>query len=223
MRKPKLLDLFCGAGGASKGYNDAGFEVFGVDHKPMKNYLYSFTQADALDILRYEDLSEFDVIHASPPCQRYSQNRFTSVEKGLNHPDYIVEVRQLLQQTGKLYVIENVEGAPLQYPIMLCGTMFDLEFFRHRIFESNLLLLSQKHLQHNVKCSPQGRKPEAGKMMTITGCFSGVEEARRRMQIDWMVRDELSQAIPPAYTEYLGKQLINALGNQRVIEERMAA
>lgn len=223
MRKPKLLDLFCGAGGAAKGYAEAGFNVVGIDNKRQPRYPFNFYQRDAIDVLRREDLSHFDVIHASPPCQFYSVNRFTSSGKGLNHPDSIAEVRTLLRATGKPYVIENVQGAPLEYPVMLCGTQFGLKVFRHRFFESNVMMFCPTHLTHTDKACRQGMKPKENEFVIVTGNFSGVEAGRKAMGIEWMVRSELTQAIPPEYTKYLGGQLINALSNQRKIEERMAA
>lgn len=221
--KLKLLDLFCGAGGAARGYHDAGFEVVGIDNKRQPRFPYHFYQRDAIDFLRRENLSHFDVIHASPPCQFYSVNRFSSPSKGRNHLDSIAEVRALLRATGKPYVIENVQGAPLEFPVMLCGTQFGLQVFRHRFFESNVMMFCPTHLSHLDKACRQGIKPKPGEFVIVTGHFSGVEAGRKAMGIDWMVRSELTQAIPPEFTKYLGTQLLNALGNQRVIEERMAA
>lgn len=222
--KPKLLDLFCGAGGAARGYYEAGFEVTGVDIKRQPNYPYNFYERDTMDVLRSEDLSHFDVIHASPPCQAYSQNRFTSEQKGANYPDLIAEVRTLLRATGKPYIIENVQGASLEYPVMLCGTQFGLKVFRHRFFESNVMMFCPTHLPHVDKACRQGTKPQKeNEFMTITGNFSGVEQGKKAMGIDWMKRSELTQAIPPEFTKYLGHQLQNVLVNMNKFQERMAA
>lgn len=175
------------------GYHRAGFEVEGVDIEPQPNYPFTFHQMDALEFLDTQDLSRFDVIHASPPCQAHSQlNRINRRE----YLDLIEPVRERLVWIGKPYVIENVQGAPLRDPIMLCGTMFGLKVFRHRLFESNVFLLQPMNGYIQV---------------TGTGNFR-LEEGRKAMGIDWMKKRELTQAIPPAYTEFIGRQLIQQLG-----------
>jgi DNA (cytosine-5)-methyltransferase 1 len=141
MIKPRLLDLFCGAGGVAVGYSRAGFEVIGVDLRPQPNFPFQFIQADALS-MNAEFLASFDAIHASPPCQAYSdlakRNR-----NGDKWPKLIEPVRGMLSETGLPYVIENVEGAPLRNPTVLCGTMFKgLRVIRHRLFESNFFIMS---------------------------------------------------------------------------------
>ena len=191
----RLLDLFCGAGGASVGYTRAGFEVVGVDIHPMPNYPFEFHQADALDYLR-EHGHEFDVVHASPPCQGYSRTRHLPWVKaaGKIHPMLIDPIRELLLQLTIPWVIENVADAPLD-GIALTGGMFGLPYRRERLFESNILLLS----------------PSRIKMQTgIPGSMFGdrLRVQQQRMGCDWMTRTEASQAIPPAYTEYLGAQLM---------------
>lgn len=234
--KPRLLDLFSGAGGCSVGYSLAGFDVVGVDLKPMPRYPFKFHQGDALAFLEAHG-REFDAIHASPPCQK-----FCSLTKGLHkdsdHPDLVAPVRELLIASGKPYVIENVVGAPLINPIVLCGTMFGLgvkeagaELRRHRLFESNRFLFSRE-CQHNT--TPQvigvyggggahygrpARRPRTVGVWGGSGGFSqrdGVQqfstvERAEAMGIDWMTGKELSQAIPPAYTEFIGRQLIDLL------------
>ena len=145
--KPRLLDLFSGAGGCSRGYADAGFEVVGVDIVPQKNYPYEFHQADALTF----PLDGFDVIHASPPCQHFTNMLNWDESKKDAHPDYIDSIRQRLQATGKPYIIENVPGAPVERMIMLCGAMFGLRVYRHRYFESNVFLFQPEHPRHLVK------------------------------------------------------------------------
>ncbi len=207
--RPKLLDLYCGAGGAARGYAEAGFDVIGVDINPQKRYPYRFVQGDALAFVRkYGHL--FDVIHASPPCQRYSITR--TIHKGAaeKHPDLVTATRVLILRADKPYIIENVPGAPLVDPIVLCGTMFpsELKVYRHRLFESNLSLVAPPHGRHIHRCAAVGRQPDAEGWMTIAGHFTAIEQARAAMGIDWMTRDELSQAIPPAYTRYLGKQIM---------------
>ena len=132
----KLLDLFCGAGGAGYGYHQAGFEVTGVDNEYMRDYPFEFHQADALEYLEKHS-QEFDVIHASPPCQAYSAMQHIH-KNHEEHPDLVEPVRKLLIASGKPYIIENVIGAPLRVDLMLCGTMFGLRIIRHRIFESNI-------------------------------------------------------------------------------------
>lgn len=145
MQKLKILDLFCKAGGAAKGYADAGFEVVGVDIVPQPNYPYKFIQMDAIEFLKTVDLSEFDAIHASPPCQKHTKAQ--SLAKGRNngkyreHFDFIPQTREILQKIGKPYIIENVEGAPLINPISLYGSQFkNLYTQRRRLFESNIPL-----------------------------------------------------------------------------------
>lgn len=212
MSKPKLLDLFCGAGGAARGYQLAGFHVTGVDIKPQPRYAGDeFHQTDAMTF----PLDGFDVIHASPPCQAYSNAQRI---QGNSHPDLIAAIRlkivcAQLGQIRKHYVIENVEGAPLIEPIVLCGGAFlGLSVYRHRLFESSVRYLKQPwHIRHGAPVTKMGRPPKPGDFMHVVGNFSGVKRAREAMGIDWMTRDELREAIPPAYSEYIGTQLMAAL------------
>lgn len=205
--RPKLLDLFSGAGGAGMGYSRAGFDVTGVDMDPQPRYPFPFIQADALEYAAAHG-HEYDVIHASPPCQRYS-----SITKAAgtsdNYPDLIAPTRELLKRLGKPYVIENVPGAPLDNPLMLCGTMFGLLVVRHRLFETNpTLWWPPQPCQHERKVVKHGRRPDRKKhYAAATGHFSDVEFVREAMGIDWMTATELAQAIPPSYTEFIGKQL----------------
>lgn len=205
--KYKLLDLFCCAGGAGKGYHDAGFEVTGVDIDPMPRYPFEFFQGDALEFLAAHG-HEYDVIHASPPCQA-----FTEAQRLQNnsHPDFITPLRPMLKALGKPYIIENVPGAPLEDPIMLCGAMFDLRVYRHRLFESNIDLVVPEHPEHVHRQCKMGRMPKDDEFIQVVGHFSGVQKARDAMGIQWMTRDELREAIPPAYTEYLGRQVMDYL------------
>lgn len=213
-----FYDVFCGAGGATKGYKDAGFSyVIGIDNRPQPRYVGDkFIQMDALEFLqRYLDgeYPEACGFHSSPPCQGYSSMRHVT---GKSYPDLIAPTRRALQATGKPFVIENVVGAPLNQPIMLCGTMFGLDVVRHRLFETHPQLWSLRPpCCHNKKCAKQGRPATPGKQfMTVTGNYSGQEFAKRAMGIDWMVRSEMSQAIPPAYTEFIGRHLLEAMGVQ---------
>lgn len=207
----KLLDLFCCSGGAGAGYARAGFEVTGVDIFPQSRYPYAFIRADVLD-LPVTFLRQFDAIHASPPCQAYS--RAQKLNKN-EHPELIGPVREMLIAAGKPFVIENVEGAPLRQPIMLCGAMFEgLRTYRHRLFESNVPLTAPKHPLHESPIAKMGRPVLEHEFMHVVGNFSNVPLGRVAMGIDWMTRDGLREAIPPAYTEYLGGQLLSACAKE---------
>jgi len=215
--KPRLLDLFCGAGGASMGYHRAGFDVVGVDIKPQPNYPFEFHQADALTF----PLDGFDAIAASPPCQAYSVLRRANPEA--QYVELIPVVRERLLANMKPYIIENVPGAPLLNPVILCGSMFGLgagnrQLRRHRLFESNVLLMRKtcSHMGEAIGVyggGPTGRYTFANRAKTDAAARRGgyqgtVSEKRQAMGIDWMNGSEINQAIPPAYTEYLGKQLL---------------
>lgn len=211
--KPRLLDLFCGAGGCATGYHQAGFDVVGVDLKYQPNFPFEFHQHDALDYLRNHG-SSFDAIHASPPCQHHSSMK--SMHNAKTHVDLIPETRRLLRGIDRPYVIENVIGAPMEFPSLLCGTMFGLgvegaELRRHRVFESDSLMLCPKcrHSKNSViGVYGEGVRDSRRKSDKTIPDF-GVEQGRIAMGIDWMTLVELCQAIPPAYTQYLGKQLLN--------------
>jgi Site-specific DNA methylase len=200
----RLLDLFSGAGGSAMGYHRAGFEVLGVDIKPQPRYPFPFVQADALEFLAGVRPGDFDLIHASPPCQAYSR----LPRRGRKYPDLVGVVREELQRTGSPFIIENVVGAPLISPIVLCGLMFGLRTYRHRLFECSEFLMQIPHRAHEVPCPPAGRRglSEDG-FISVCGNISQMRFARRAMGIDWMTRDELTQAIPPAYTEFIGRQM----------------
>lgn len=205
-QKPRLLDLFCGAGGAGMGYYRAGFDVVGVDIKPQPRYPFEFVQADAMTY----PLEGFRFIHASPPCQSYAITNNIWKKKPGHYPDLVAATRDRLRASGATYVIENVPGAPLIAPIVLCGEMFGLRVIRHRLFESNVMILQPGHQKHQRRAS-YGRTPKNGENFTISGHFGDVAGGREAMGIPWMRREELSQAIPPAYTELIGRQLIRAL------------
>ena len=211
MRRPRLLDLFCGAGGAAVGYHRAGFEVAGVDHKPQKNFPFEFHQADALEF----PLDGFDVIHASPPCQGYSAASLGHRRAGKEYPMLIEPIRGRLLDSGVPYVIENVEWAPIR-GITLCGTMFGLGVFRHRRFESNILLMQPVHEAHKGKIGDgkyfsvaggAGRWKSWGPVVRNVSKGTAAEW-REAMGIDWMTRNEIKESIPPPYTEFIGKQLM---------------
>ena len=209
MKRPRLLDLFCGAGGAAMGYYRAGFDVVGVDIKPQPRYPFEFHQGDALEYCAAHG-HEFDVIHASPPCQAYS---VTKSIHGNDHPDLVAVTRAALQATGKPWVIENVVGAPLFSPLMLCGSMFSgLRVYRHRLFECNpQITFAPACCSHQFKMpASKGQYHELNgtNFITCVGHNFKASDGRIAMGIDWMTRAELSQAIPPAYTEYIGRQLL---------------
>jgi len=213
MTRPLLLDLFCGAGGAAMGYWRAGFDVVGVDIKPQKHFPFQFVQGDALQ--PPVDLRKFSAIHASPPCQAHSSLRWMHNAK--QHEDLIPATRALLRSSGLPYVIENVLGAPLFAPTCLCGTMFCLgvegaELRRHRLFESSVLLLSPtcRHVCERVIGVYGGHGRE--RRRTVNTQDFSIGARREAMGIDWMTGAELSQAIPPAYTEFIGRQLMRAIG-----------
>lgn len=198
----RLLDLFCCAGGAAMGYHRAGFEVVGVDINPQPNYPFEFIQADALDYL-WGHWDEFDAIHASPPCQKFSAMQHIHKNKD-KHPDLITPTAKLLNKINIPYVIENVVGAPLRIDLLLCGTMFGLPIANHRIFVSNvpmpLLTMVCKH--ENLYDPYHGGEMGRGER----------EKRSAAIGVDWfMTRPEVREAIPPVYTEFIGKILYKHL------------
>ncbi len=205
MTKPLLLDLFCGAGGAAMGYYRAGFDVIGVDIKPQPHYPFEFEQADALEVLA--GLVHADAIHASPPCQGYA-----NLGSG-NQPKLIGEVRALLLLAGLPYVIENIEDAKpyMRSPVRLCGSSFGLGVRRHRMFETSFPLLVSPCIPHGdirAYYGKKGRLVWGGRKPLLRG---SEEDAPRDMGIDWMTWEELREAIPPAYTQFIGEQLMEHL------------
>jgi DNA (cytosine-5)-methyltransferase 1 len=209
MSKPRLLDLCCKAGGCSYGYNLAGFDVTGIDIEPQPNYPFKFIQADVLTF----DLSGYDAYHCSPPCQRYTRLQATRPENRDNHPDIVDAIRQRLAETGRPYVIENVIGAPVERSIMLCGTMFGLRVIRHRLFESNVLLLQPGHIdqcrKRQLKVAKTSCIAKEDEYWSIAGHFGQRDQAQRAMGIDWMrTQAEIANAIPPAYTHWIGELLL---------------
>lgn len=213
----RLLDLFCGAGGAAMGYHRAGFtDIVGVDNRPMPRYPFTFVQADALEYVA-EHGHEFDAIHASPPCQAYSVA--TRAHPGLSkhYPDLVAPTRAVLKTTERLYVIENVPGAPMNNALILCGTMFGLRVKRHRLFECEppiylaAAACSCKNAHTKVGYHIQPSFARGARLLTVAGDNYCADDGRVAMDINWMIRKELSQAIPPAYTEFIGAALMRHL------------
>lgn len=209
--RPSAIDLFCGAGGAAYGLRLAGFCVCGVDIKRQPRYAgCRFIQGDALQA----DLSGFDFVWASPPCQRYTRAQNASKNRAA-HPDLIASVRDKLGRWGGPWIMENVVGAPLINPTTLCGLAFGLMVKRHRLFESNIMLLAPPCPSHDQdyyvifghECRNRVRMGEDPKG-TRCGRRNNIEVGRKAMGIDWMNRAELSEAIPPVYSEFLGRQVL---------------
>lgn len=203
----RLLDLFCGAGGAAMGYHRAGFsDIVGVDLEPMPRYPFEFARGDALEFLVRHG-REFDAIHASPPCQKYTFLKSRWREK--DHADFISHVRALLYGYAVPWVIENVVGAPMRFPIILCGSMFGLKVRRHRYFESSEFLFCPpcRHLKEVKTVGVYGNTGGSEKRKPLCRRHL-INEWKEAMGIDWMTGKELTQAIPPAYTEYIGRQLL---------------
>jgi DNA (cytosine-5)-methyltransferase 1 len=223
------LDLFCCAGGAGVGYERAGFDVVAVDIDPQPNNPHPFMQADALG-LKADFIAQFDAIHASPPCQSYSD---LAKRNGNAHewPRLIEPVRNMLIASGLPYVIENVEGAPLIDPIILCGTMFPgLRVIRHRLFETNFPVVAPDHKKHPKVHTFDKRKSHFGKtnewkdFVQVTGGGNcTLAAARDAMGIDWMTKGEINESIPPAYTEYIGRFLMDHLNITAEEDERQFA
>jgi hypothetical protein len=218
-KRPRLLDLYCCAGGAAYGYHEAGFEVTGVDINPQPNYPFAFHQGDAVEFIK-EHGTDFDAIHASPPCQAHTTltkgNRHRGI--GRNHIDLIPATRAALEATGRPFVIENVTSAPVRPDVTLCGLMFGLAVFRHRLFElGGWAMLSPTHPSHRghrVAGWRHGVKHD-GDMFAVYGDGGGkgsVAEWQLALGIDWTDnRLELAEAIPPVYTKFVGTQLIQFL------------
>jgi DNA (cytosine-5)-methyltransferase 1 len=211
--RPRLLDLFCCAGGAAVGYHRAGFDVVGVDIEPQPNYPFRFVKADALEFAAAVG-DMFDAIHASPPCQAYSV--MTAAEAKPRHPQLIAPTQTLLRQIGRPYVIENVEGARrhLDHPVKLCGS-FGLRIRRHRYFEVSFPAMAPPcaHRRGDVPVGIYGDHPDSKRYTRPDGTFRGtkartVEDAGDALGIDWMTWLEMAESIPPAYTEFLGGHLL---------------
>lgn len=218
----RLLDTFCKAGGAGMGYWRAGFEVVGVDHEPQPNYPFTFVLADALEYIMVEGAT-FDVVHASPPCHDHSDLSSLHGKDGTEH--LLNDSREILQGLGIPYVIENVGRAKMLGATVLCGSMFDLgahcrdgiyrQLRRHRQFESNIPLSPPRkcsHAGHPVGVYGNGGRQAAPRNR---GYMGAKQERFDAMGIDWMSHKEVAQAIPPAYTEHVGRQLLAAMSSGR--------
>lgn len=201
----KILDLFCKAGGAAMGLHQAfpSAEIVGVDIEHQPRYPFKFVKADVFDLTW--NFAQFDFIWASPPCQRYTQMLNHGLADRTRHSDLVMPTRELLQKSGKPYVIENVPGSPLIDPIMLCGEMFSLRVIRHRLFECSFQVTQPAHPAHNPKGAIR-KQGDDGYYFRVYGHETGKAEWGAAMGIDWMRSPELAQAIPPAYSEYIARQ-----------------
>lgn len=203
----KLLDLYCGSGGASTGYAQAGFEVTGVDISNHKDYPFTFIKADVLSLDK-SFLDQFDVIHASPPCQSFSATKHLAKAQGKasKKPNLIPQTRDMIK--NKPYVIENVPKSPLNNPVQLCGSAFDLKVRRHRLFESNMPIQGTD-CYHKAQGRPVGVYGSKNDQIPNGGrTAKDIDEARVAMGLTYMNWSNIVEAIPPAYTEYLGRQII---------------
>ena len=220
--RPRLLDLFCGAGGAAMGYHRAGFDVVGVDIKPQPNYPFEFVKWDAVSFMGCGlwESARLSAIHASPPCQGYS--KLAAMHPERTYPRLIEPVRQMLRATGLPWVIENVEGSPMSHHpaldgtwgVVLCGTAFGLgvergDLQRHRAFESSFPIAPTACRHQRPAVGVYGHGGHSGKHRMLYR-----KEAAEAMGIDWMSRDEMTQAIPPAYTKHIGQYLLEHLNQE---------
>lgn len=200
------------------GYHRAGFEVVGVDIRPQPNYPFQFVRHDVRDLPDYWIAALFDAVHASPPCQAYSPLGALSPDK--TYPDHLAFTRDLLSGIGLPYVIENVMSAPLikERSITLCGGMFGLRTYRHRRFESNIPLRAPAHPKHIARTATKQRKARwaEGWHVSITGDV-GTYVGPEAMGIDWMSGNELCEAVPPAYTQHIGEQLMLHLAERQTL------
>lgn len=213
MSRPRLLDLFCGAGGAAVGYDRAGFEVVGVDIVPQPNYPFEFWQDDAIALLAspYSPIGDFDAVHASPPCRDHtSLSKFRGIDgTGVQLAATLV----LLQQLSIPWVVENVVGPNVTmggYWFMLCGSSFGMRIRRHRRFGSNLLMLAPS-CQHREQGTPAGVYGKGGSTATSRGKPASVTQYAELMGMPWAKPREIAQAIPPVYTEWIGAHLLSAV------------
>ncbi len=215
MSKPRLLDLFCGAGGAAMGYHRAGFEVVGVDVAPQPHYPFQFVLCDWRNALTHEREwieretgGTFDAIHASPPCQAYS----TMSRDRAQHPDLYAPTREALLATGLPFVIENVVGAPYSHGVLLCGSMFGMKIRRHRNFETSWLVL-QPECRHGAE-RPYTITGHGGECDRPHSLKPAARDFWRYLDMPWMEGRPphgVAQAIPPAYTEWIGQRLLEVL------------
>lgn len=226
--RPLLYDLYCCAGGATRGYQEAGFEVIGVDVKRSPRYCGDgFVQMDALDFVRRVQAGEYRqpaAWHASPPCQTHVKGLAAvnaSLGRTQHHADLIAATRSALETAGQPWVIENVEGASLRNAVRLCGSSFGLPIRRHRLFESPVLLFGipchhawQSEPKYWTSWRPNGEH-RLSTVVQVYGNGGNSAEWAAALDIDWMTRDELAEAIPPSYTEHIGRQLLAALSLER--------
>jgi DNA (cytosine-5)-methyltransferase 1 len=222
----RILDLFCCQGGAGTGYHRAGFDVVGVDIDPQPNYPYEFHQGDALVFLK-EHGHEFDAIHASPPCQSFLNLGKVNIALGrdYDYPNLIGPTREMLEEIGKPYVIENVQDARSHMvdPVRICGTGLGRPLRRHRLFESNIPLEGVP-CDHGAFTEPKywtGWRPKGEKRLStvvqVYGNAGGQHEWPDAMGIDWMDRHGFVEAVPPSYTEHIGRQLIDHLTREGAV------
>lgn len=213
--RPLLLDVFSCAGGSAMGFHQGGFNIVGVDIIAQPNYPFEHHVGDGFEFLeqviangmRLQDGRRIHAANASPPCQKFSG--MSNCRPGLaeKYPDLVEGTRELFQQTGVPWVMENVPGAPLLEPTMLCGGMFGLELYRHRLFESNVRIPQPLHPTH-TKPASKAAHWVPGTVMSVCGHVHPIEMARQVMEISWTNRKELSEAIPPAFTRYIAPYLM---------------
>ncbi len=198
------------------GYHRAGFEIVGVDINPQPNYPFEFFQAEAL-FFGDRFAFDFDAIHASPPCQLHSlASQHQGRERAAEHPELIAPTRELLERTNLPWVIENVAGAPIRHDVSLCGEMFGLRVHRHRYFEiDGFHVMQAPHSMHNLKGAEHNCDLRDGHARQVVGNYADHVGAGLAMGINWMGRRELSQAIPPAYTEHIGSYLLASLRDEK--------
>jgi DNA (cytosine-5)-methyltransferase 1 len=221
MNRPRILDLYSGAGGAARGYQRAGFHVTGIDIKPQPRYAGDvFIQGDALKYLAKHG-HEYDAVHASPPCQAFTSLKV--MHNAGEHHDLLTPTRALLASLDAPWVIENVVGAPIQHGILLCGSMFGLgvevydgwrQLRRHRLFESSVQMLAPSCQHRGATIGIYGDHARDTRRTDFPDADK-LAFGRKAMGIDWMTWKELAQSIPPAYTEYIGAQLMAALMQER--------
>lgn len=217
---PVLLDLYCKGGGASVGYQRAGFRVIGADLKPQPHYPFRFIKADTRDVLADLEPNGWSpllgeriaAVHASPPCQQFTRARHLRSAQGgrTESLDLVDETRRRLRRTTLPYVIENVEGAPL-YGVTVCGSAVGLKVRRHRVFESNVFI-------PRMPCDHQAQGRPVGVYHVLNDAIPGggttaetLAEGQEAMGIDWLPWDELKEAVPPAYTQFIGRVLLGAI------------
>lgn len=210
----RVLDLCCCAGGAAMGLHRAGFDVVGVDIKAQPRYPFTFHQADALTV----PLGGYDLLWASPPCQQFSA--LATREDLSGYPDIVAPIRDRMMASGIPWVIENVPGAPIRRDVMLCGGMFGLRSYRHRHFEASFPIPQPAHPRHAIRVNRRGENRrahwDAGGHLTITGDV-GRYCGPAAMGIDWMSGAELSEAIPPAYAEFIGHAALAHIRAQSLV------